>query len=101
MAGFGSNRLIQEQQIDAEFSGNDTYIAPAAIESKESLKAKICDLEPHINQEEKEVVRDKAMMLKESQGVESEFNTTRILLKAKKETSRSSNRRRKIRVYLP
>jgi hypothetical protein len=97
--GFGSNRLIQEP-IGTAFSRNDTYMAPAAIRSEENLKARICDLESHINQEEK-VVRDKAMMLKESERVDPEFNTAGILLKAKKETSRSSNRRRKIRVYLP
>ena len=71
---FGSNRLIQ--QIEAEFSRNDAYITPAAIGSEENLKARI-------------------------EKVESEFNTTGILLKAKKETARPSHRRRKIRVYLP
>jgi hypothetical protein len=48
-SGFGTNRLI-EGQIGAEFSRNDTYIAPAAIGSDENLMASICDLEPHINQ---------------------------------------------------
>ncbi len=99
-SGFGTNRLIEEQ-IGAEFSRNDTYIAPASIGSEENLKASICDLEPHINQEEKEIVRDKAMMLKEIERVESEFNTTGIPLKANEETARPSNRRRKIRVYIP
>jgi hypothetical protein len=98
--GFGTNRLIQEQ-IGAEFSRNDTNIAPAAIGSEENLKASICDLEPHINQEEKEIVRDKAMTLKEIERVESEFNTTGIPLQEKKEIARASNRRRKIRVYIP
>jgi hypothetical protein len=95
--GFGSNRLIQEP-IGTAFSRNDTYMAPAAIRSEENLKARICDLE---SQEEKEIVRNKAMMLKGTARVDSEFNTMEILLTAKKETSRSSNRRRKIRVYLP
>jgi hypothetical protein len=72
--GFGSNRLVQ--QIEAEFSRNDTYITPAARGSEENLKARI-------------------------EKVESEFNTTGILVKAKKETGRPSHRRRKIRVYLP
>jgi hypothetical protein len=92
--GFGTTPLIEEQ-IGAEFSRNDTYIAPAAVGSEENLKASICDLEPHINQEEKEIVRDKI------ERVDSEFNTTGIPLKAKKETARPSNRRRKIRVYIP
>jgi len=99
--GLGSNRPIEEQ-IGAEFSRNNTYIAPAAIGSKESLKAKICDLEPILlTKKRMKFVRDKAGMSKEIERVESEFNTTGIVLKAKNETARSFNRRRKIRVYLP
>ena len=73
--GRGSNRLIQEQ-IETEFSINDTYIEPAAIRSEENLKARIGDLQPHINQEEKEIFRVR-------------------------QTARISNRRRKVRVYFP
>jgi hypothetical protein len=73
--GLGSNRLIQEQ-IETEVSRNDTYTEAAAIGSEENLKARICDLQPHINQEEKEIL-------------------------TVKETTRRSNRRRKVRVYLP
>jgi hypothetical protein len=68
------DRLIEEQ-IGGECSRNDTYITPAAIGSEENLEAKI-------------------------ERVESEFNTRGILLKAK-ERARSSNRRRKSRVYVP
>jgi hypothetical protein len=73
--GRGSNRLIQEQ-IETEVSRNDTYIEPAAIRSEENLKARIGDLQPHINQEEKEIFRVR-------------------------QTARISNRRRKVRVYFP
>jgi len=45
--GLSSKRLTQEQ------IGNDAYMTPAAIESEENLKARICDLKPHINQQEK------------------------------------------------
>jgi hypothetical protein len=72
--GLGSNRLIQEQ-IGTEVLRNDTHPEPAAIRSEENLKARICDLRPHIN-EEKEILRVK-------------------------ETARRSNRRRKVRVYFP
>ena len=72
--GLGSNRLIQEQ-IGTEVLRNDTHPEPAAIRSEENLKARICDLQPHIN-EEKEILRVK-------------------------ETARRSNRRRKVRVYFP
>ena len=98
--GLGSNWPIEEQ-IGAEFSRNNTYIAPAALGSKESLKARICDLEPILTKKRNKFVRDKAAMSKEIERVESEFNTTGIVLKAKNETARSFNRRRKIRVYLP
>jgi hypothetical protein len=77
----GRNRVIQEQ-IGAEFS------------------TRICDLEPHINQEEKEIVRVKAEISEEIERPEPEVNTTEILLKAK-EAARPSNRRRKLRVYVP
>jgi hypothetical protein len=68
--GFGSNRLIQKQ-MGSEFPRNDTYKAPAAIDSEEIER------------------------------VESQLDTTGFLLKAKKENARPSNRRRKTRVYLP
>ncbi len=61
----------------------------------------IRDYRGDFDEEEKEIVRDKAMMLKEIERVESEFNTTGIPLKANEETARPSNRRRKIRVYIP
>ena len=77
----GSNRLCQEQ-IGAEFS------------------TKICDLESHINREEKETVRAKEGISEEIKREDSESDTTGIPLKAK-ETARPSNRRRKLRVYLP
>ena len=54
--GLGSNRLIQEQ-IGTEVLRNDAHPEPAAIRSEENLKARICDLQPHINQEEKDIFR--------------------------------------------
>jgi hypothetical protein len=70
--------------------------------SKSRLEAevstRICDLEPSIDREEKEIVEVKAGMSEER--IESAFNTRKILLKAK-ERARPSNRRRKIRVYIP
>jgi hypothetical protein len=62
------------------------------------ISTRICDLEPSIDREEKEIVEVKAGMSEEK--IESAFNTREILLKAK-ERARSSNRRRKIRVYIP
>ena len=73
--GLGRNRLIQEQ-IGTAFSRNDTHREPAAIRSEENLKARICDLQPHINQEEKDIFRVR-------------------------QTARRSHRRRKVRVYFP
>jgi hypothetical protein len=48
--GLGSNRLIQ-QQIETDVSRNDTYTEAAAIGSEKNLMARICELQPHINQE--------------------------------------------------
>lgn len=79
--GLGNNRLSQEQ-MGAEFS------------------TRICDLEPHINREDKETVRAKEGISEEIKRADSESDTTRILLKAK-QPARSSNQRRKFRVYLP
>ena len=76
-----SNRLSQEQ-IGAEFS------------------TRICDLESHINRDEKETVRAKEGISEEIKRADSESDTTGIPLKAK-ETARPSYRRRKLRVYLP
>jgi hypothetical protein len=64
------------------------------------VSTRICDLEPSINREEKEIVEVKAGMSEEIESVESAFNTRRILLKAK-ERARPPNRRRKIWVYIP
>jgi hypothetical protein len=79
--GFGSNRLIQEQ-IEAEFS------------------TRICDLEPPVNPDEKETVRAKEGIAEEMKREICESDNTGIQLKAK-ETVRPSNRRRKLRLYLP
>jgi hypothetical protein len=68
--GVDSKRQIQDQL------GNDTYITPSAIGPEENLTVRICDLEPYIQQEEKEIRRTE-------------------------ETARSSNRRRKIRIFFP
>ena len=73
-----SNRLSQEQ-IGAEFS------------------TRICDLESHINRDEKETVRVKEGISEEIKRADSESDTTGIPLKAK-ETARPSYRRRKLRV---
>jgi hypothetical protein len=80
-SGLSSNRLSQEQ-IGAEFS------------------TRICDLESHINRDEKETVRVKEGISEEIKRADSESDTTGIPLKAK-ETARPSYRRRKLRVYLP
>jgi hypothetical protein len=77
---FGSNRLSQEQ-IGAECS------------------TRICDLEPHVNRDEKETVRAKEEIAEEIKREHCESDNTGIPLKAK-ETVRRSNRR-KLRVYLP
>jgi len=79
--GFGSNRLRQEQ-IGAEFS------------------TRMCNLEPHVNRDEKETVRAKEGIAEEIKREDCASDTTGIPLKAK-ETARPSNRRRKLRVYLP
>jgi len=79
--GLSSNRLSQEQ-IGAEFS------------------TRICDLERHVNRDEKETVRAKEGISEEIKRADSESDTTGIPLKAK-EKARPSNRRRKLRVYLP
>jgi hypothetical protein len=65
------------------------------------VSTRICDLEPPMNREEKEIVEVKAGMSEEIERVKSTSNTTGIPFKAKKETARPSNRRRKIRVYIP
>ena len=82
------------------FPRNHTYVAPATQESEGNVKTTISDLEPNINQEEKEIVTVKAGLSEEIKRAHSEFDTTEILPEAK-ETARPSNRRRKIRVYLP
>ena len=79
--GLGSNRLSQEQ-IGAEFS------------------TRMCNLEPHVNRDEKETVRAKEGIAEEIKREDCESDTAGIPLKAK-ETARASNRRRKLRVYLP
>jgi hypothetical protein len=80
-SGFGSNRLSQEQ-IGTEFS------------------TRICDLESHVNRDEKETVRAKEGIAEEIKREDYESDTTRIPRKAK-EAARPSNRRRKLRVYFP
>jgi len=58
---------------------------------------RICDLESHINRDEKETVRAKEGISEEIKRADSESDTTGIPLKAK-ETARPSYRRRKLRV---
>jgi hypothetical protein len=79
--GLGSHRLFQEQIGDRGLDEDLRFGAP-------------------MNGEEKEIVEVKAGMSEEIERVESPFNTRGILLKAK-ERARPSNRRRKIRVYIP
>ncbi len=79
--GLSSNRLSQEQ-IGAEFS------------------TRICDLERHVNRDEKETVRAKEGISEEIKREDCESDTTGIPIKAK-ETAQPSIRRRKIRVYFP
>jgi hypothetical protein len=70
--------------------------------SRSKLEAEVStrtrDLEPSIDRQEQEIVEVKAGMSEER--IESTFNTSGILLKSK-ERARPSNRRRKIRVYIP
>jgi hypothetical protein len=79
--GFGSNRLSQEQR-EAEFS------------------TRICDLEPHVNRDEKETVRAKEEIAEEIRREDCESDTMGIPIKAE-ETAQPSLRRRKLRVYFP
>ena len=79
--GFSSNRPSQKQ-IGAEFL------------------TRMCNLEPHVNRDEKETVRAKEGIAEEIKSEDCASDTTGIPLKAK-ETARPSNRRRKLRVYLP
>ena len=79
--GLSSNRLAREE-LGAEIS------------------TRTCNLEPNVNREEKETVTAKAALSEEIKRAHSEFDTTEILPEAK-EIARPSNRRHKIRVYLP
>jgi hypothetical protein len=59
-----------------------------------------CGFEPHVKREEKESVTTNVGLAQEIKRAHSEFDTTEIVPHAK-ETARPSNRRRKIRVYIP
>ena len=61
---------------------------------------KTCDLESHVEKEEKESVAAKAGVSEKIKRAHFEFDTTEILAHAK-ETARPLNRRRKTRVYIP
>lgn len=63
------------------------------------ISTSTCDLEPHANREEKETLTAKAGLSDQIKGAHSE-DTTEIL-SAAEDTARPSNRRRKIRVWLP
>jgi hypothetical protein len=66
----------------------------------EKISTSTCDWEPHANREEKETLTAKARLSDEIKRAHSAVDTTEIL-SAAKETARPSNRRRKIRVWLP
>ena len=80
-SGLSSNRLTGEQL-------------------GEKISTSTCDWEPHANREEKETLTAKARLSDEIKRAHSAVDTTEIL-SAAKETARPSNRRRKIRVWLP
>ena len=64
------------------------------------LPTRIWDLEPHVKREAKESVTAKAGLAEEIKKGHSEFDITEIPSHVK-EPARPSNRRRKIRVYIP
>ena len=100
--GLGRNGLIQEQ-MGAEVSprATPTRGAPATMASEESLKAIICELERQLSEKEVEIKEVKVKMSEEIQGLKIELHAMGILLKGKGEQIRRSNRRSKLRVYLP
>ena len=75
-------------------------LAPGTIGSKEDLKP-ICDVESQLNREEEAIVTVKAGMSEEIQRLKFILHTKGILLEAKEQPVRRSNRRRKLRVYFP
>jgi len=98
--GLGRNGLIQEQ-MGAEVSPHATPRAPATMASEEGLKARICELERQLSEKEVEIKEVKVKMSEEIQGLKIELHAMGILLKGKGEQIRRSNRRSKLRVYLP
>ena len=79
--GLSSNRLLGE---------------PSGTENP----TRTCSFEPHVKIEEKESVTAKPALAKEIKRAHSEFDTAEIVSDTK-ETARSLNRRRKLRVYVP
>ncbi len=83
-----------------EKNGGLSSDRPAGEQLGRQNRTRTCDLEPRANREEKESVTAKAGLSDEVKRAHSEFDTTEIVPHAK-ETARPSNRRRKIRVYIP
>ena len=96
----GTEGLIQKQ-IVTKVSPNHTCVAPGTIGSKVDLKPRTCDLESQLNREEEAIVTVKAGMSEEIQRLKFILHTKGILLEAKEQPVRRSNRRRKLRVYFP
>jgi len=98
----GRNGLIQEQ-MDREVSphATPTRAAPAIMASEENLKARISDLGCQLNEKEEEIKKVRVEMSEEIRRLKSELDAMGILLNAKEEQARRSNRRSKLRIYLP
>jgi hypothetical protein len=73
----------------------------ATIGSEENLNARVSDLESQLRQKEEELIKVKVEMSEEIQRLKSELHAMEILLNTKEEQIRRSNRRTKLRVYLP
>ncbi|HEY2974424.1 MAG TPA: hypothetical protein VGJ48_18040 [Pyrinomonadaceae bacterium] len=98
--GLGNNGLIQEQK--GADSPNAIHTSPpATMASEEDLKARIYDLQCQLNEKQEEIIKVKVQMSEEIQQLKSELHAMSILLNAKEEQARRSNRRSKLRVYLP
>ncbi len=83
-----------------EKNGGLSSDRPAGEQLGRQNRTRTCDLEPRVNREEKESVTAKAGLSHEVKRAHSEFDKTAIL-SAAKATARPSDRRRKIRVWLP
>jgi hypothetical protein len=97
----GSDGLIGEN-LSARVSPTAMQTrGSATMGLEENLKARIYDLEYQLGQKEEDIIKVKVEMSEEIQRLKSELHAVEILLNAKEEQIRRSNRRTKLRVYLP